>query len=173
MIEKTDGWRWISVKPTNGQLYLNFRSCHSPNVYSQARTAFKICSKQEWREIHLENLKDKFLQQNYPEDLIQAQFEKVLKLNRSDLIFKRNKTTGVKKRDRYTAPVVRTYHPQNPPVQKWIQEDLGILHLSRQCREIIPSIPVVTRQAKNVGQISVRSRHWLKTDQGPGQPVAG
>ena len=104
--------------------------------------------------------------------MITAQFEKVLKLNRSDLIFKRNKK-NVNKKDRFAAPVIVTYHPQNPPVQRWIREDLGILHLSRQCREILPSIPVVTRQAKSVGQISVRSRHWQKTDQGPGQSTAG
>ena len=165
------------IKPTNAQLYLNFRSCHSPHVfpsiiYSQALTAFKICSKPEWREIHFENLREKFLSQNYPEEMIRAQFEKVLKLNRSDLIFKRNKK-NVNKKNRFAAPVIVTYHPQNPPVQRWIREDLGILHLSRQCREILPTIPVVTRQAKSVGQISVRSRHWQKTDQRPVQSTAG
>ena len=84
------------MKPTNAQIYLNFNSCHPPHifpaiVYSQALTAFKICSRIEWREIHFENLREKFLKQNYPENIIEAQFEKVLKLNRSDLIFKRNK----------------------------------------------------------------------------------
>ena len=127
------------VKPTNAQLYLNFRSCHSPHVfpaivYSQALTAFKICSRDDWRDIHFENLRDKFLQQNYPEDMINVQFEKVLKLNRSDLIFKRNKKNKEKKKDRFSSPVILTFHPQNPPVQKWIKEELGILHLSRHCK---------------------------------------
>ena len=104
------------------------------------------------------------MQQNYPEDMINVQIEKVLKLNRSDLIFKRNKKSKEKKKDRFTSPVILTFHPQNPLVQKWIKEELGILHLSRHCKEVITTIPVVTRQAKNVGQVSVRSRHWLKTD---------
>ena len=72
-----------------------------------------------------------------------------------------------------SAPLIVTYHPQNPPLHRWIQDEMGILHLSKQCREVIPTIPVVTRQAKNVGQISVRARHWLKTDQGLGQPAPG
>ena len=39
------------------------------------------------------------------------------------------------------------------------KDELDTLHLSRQCKKILPTIPVVTRQAKNVGQISVRARH--------------
>jgi hypothetical protein len=45
------------IKPTNTQLYLNYRSCHPPHifksiVYSQALTAFQICSRDDWRNIH-------------------------------------------------------------------------------------------------------------------------
>ena len=164
------------VKPTNSQLYLNFKSCHAPHifpsiVYSQALTAFKICSRDEWRSIHFENLREKFLEQNYPEEMISVQFEKVLKLNRSDLIFKRNKKTkDANKTSRFSTPLIITYHPQNPPIYKWIKEEMGILHLNKQCRDIIPAIPVVTRQAKNVGQISVRARHWLKDNQQDAEP---
>ena len=92
--------------------------------------------------------------------MIEVQFSKVLKLNRSDLIFKRNKKkVDSTKKKRFATPLIVTFHPQNPPIHKWLQEDMGILHLSKQCKEVIPYIPVVTRQAKNVGQISVRARH--------------
>ena len=95
------------IKPTNSQLYLNFKSCHAPHifpsiVYSQALTAFKICSREEWRNLHFENLREKFLQQNYPSEMIEVQFSKVLKLNRSDLIFKRNKKKNDAKNDMWT-----------------------------------------------------------------------
>ena len=124
---------------------------------------------------HASRLGQKFLEQNYPENIINVQFEKVLKLNRMDLIFKKNrKNVDEKKKKKFAAPLIITYHPQNPPVHQWIKEQMGILHLSKQCREVIPSIPVVTRQSKNVGQISVRARHWLKetqSDQAPGCKV--
>ena len=50
---------------------------------------------------------------------------------------------------------------------------MGTLHLSKLCRDVIPTIPVVTRQARNVGQISVRARHWMRTAQDPGQSPPG
>ena len=125
------------IKPTNSQLYLNFRSCHPTHifhsiVYSQALTAFKICSRDEWREIHFENLREKFMNQAYPEQMINVQFEKVLKLNRSDLIFKRNRKNRDQKKKKFNTPLIITYHPQNPPVQKWIKEEMNILHLNKQ-----------------------------------------
>ena len=125
-----------------------------------------------WRNIHFENLREKFINQAYPEQIISAQFEKVLQLNRSDLIFKKNRKTNDGKKKKFTAPLIITYHPQNPPVQKWIKEEMNTLHLSKQCREILPTIPVVTRQAKNVSQLSVRARHWLKgqTNNNQGAP---
>ena len=98
----------------------------------------------------------------------------MLKLNRSDLIFKRNgNNRSNKKNERFSAPLIITHHPQNPPLNRWIKEEMGILHLSKQCREVIPTIPVVTRQAKNVAQISVRARHWLKGGNDPGMTDSG
>ena len=81
--------------------------------------------------------------------------------------------TARTKNFRFWAPLILTYHPQNPPVYKWIKEELNILHLSSQCKAVLPTIPVVTRQAKNVGQISVRARHWLKGDQNNCQTPPG
>jgi hypothetical protein len=48
------------------------------------------------------------MNQASPEKMINGQFEKVLKLN-----------------------------PQNPPVQKWIIEEMNIFNLSKQCKEIL------------------------------------
>jgi hypothetical protein len=49
------------------------------------------------------NLREKFVNQAYPEQIISAQFEKVLKLNRSDLIFKRNRKPNDEKKKKFTA----------------------------------------------------------------------
>ena len=65
----------IYVKPTNIQLYLNFRSSHPPHVFkslifSEPLRAVMICSKKDWSIEYLRALREKFLAQEYPEQLI-------------------------------------------------------------------------------------------------------
>ena len=84
------------VKPTNKQLFLHFRSNHPKHVfralvYNQALLAVTVCSKVEWVSKYLETLKGKFLEQEYPLEMINQQFERALQLNRNDLINKNKK----------------------------------------------------------------------------------
>ena len=65
----------IYVKPTNKQLFLNYRSCHPKHVfasiiYSQALRGLLLCSEREWTLDFLDVLREKFLLQEYPADLI-------------------------------------------------------------------------------------------------------
>ena len=73
---------------------------------------------------------EKFLEQEYPLELINGQFSKALQVDRMDLLFKdpslRNKT---KKR------VVLTFNPDNPPVKAWINEGLEYLHQDPKLRK--------------------------------------
>ena len=117
-----------------------------------------ICSRPEWRDRALLNLRQKFLNQDYPSQLIDLQFQRVLQLNRADLIFRQRQNK--KRNKKYKCSMVITYHQYNPPMAQWIQEELPILHLSKKCEELFPSIPVITRQSKNIAQTVIRSRHW-------------
>ena len=83
----------IYVKPSNKQLFLNYRSNHPQHVfkgllYSEALRAVMICSQKKWATEYLNDLREKFLLQEYPEELIDKQFQKALQINRKDLLFR-------------------------------------------------------------------------------------
>ena len=130
-----------------------------------------ICSRPEWRDNALSSLKDKFLAQEYPEKMIDIQFERVLQLNRADLILRTR--SAKKKNKKFKCCMVMTHHTYNPPMRQWIQEELPILHLSRKCEELFPTIPVITRQSQNVAQTVIRARHWTRggQDEQPGNVI--
>ena len=160
----------IYVKPSNKQTFLNYRSNHPPHVfksliYSEALRAVMICSQKEWAIEYLTHLREKFLAQEYPEYLINEQFLKALEVDRKDLLFRQN--SQKRKKKRILCPLVTTYNTSNPPFALWIREELPVLHQSGKMAEILPHISTVTRQAKNISQIAVRSKHW-STDKGPG-----
>ena len=77
-------------------------------------------------ERHLEKLRVKFIQQEYPEQLIDEQFSKVRQLNRDDILYK--KKDEAKKRTKAKAMrscMVVTYNPANPPFHTWIKKSIG------------------------------------------------
>ena len=118
------------------------------------------CSRQEWAEKALAQLRQCFVAQDYPSNIIDIQFERVLQLNRRDLIFssKAEKQTNSK----YRRGLLVTYHANNPPLRKWICQVMkDTLHVDPVCKTLFPEIPIVTRQPKNVKSIAVHARHWL------------
>ena len=68
-----------------------------------------------------------------------------------------------KKKRVVIAPLVITFNTGNPPFHQWIKENLSILHEDQKAKKAIPSINVVTRQAKNIEKEVIRSRHWAVT----------
>ena len=65
----------LFIKPSNLQLYLDFFSnhpepCKEALVYGQAIRILERCSKPEWGEEHLDNLRIKLKSRNYPEELM-------------------------------------------------------------------------------------------------------
>ena len=81
------------VKPTNQRLFLNCRSNHPEHVfksvvYSMALLGKLVNSREEWNICYLRDLREKFLQQEYPLSLIKEQFSRALSVNRADLLFR-------------------------------------------------------------------------------------
>ena len=152
----------IYVKPSNKQLFLNYRSNYPQHVfkgllYSEALRAVMICSQKKWATEYLNDLREKFLLQEYPEKLIDEQFQKALQINRKDLLFGQNPN---KKKKRVICPLVITFNTSNPPLAGWINEELKVLHQSPKMKQLVPYVSTVTRQSKNISHIVVRSRHW-------------
>ena len=63
------------VKPSNQRLYLHYRSCHPQHtfrsiVYSQALQGIMVNSREDWNLKYLRELRQKFLDQEYPIKII-------------------------------------------------------------------------------------------------------
>ena len=108
------------------------------------------------RSEYLKDLREKFLQQEYPMDLINSQFSKALEVDRYDLLFK---SPAQRKKSKKRAPLVLTFNPGNPPVKSWINEELSNLHKDPKMKKTFPNIDVVYRQNRNIRSRIMRSRY--------------
>ena len=81
--------RTSSFSCTSDRATLSNEHVFRATVYSQALLGKTVCSYDEWCERYLQQLRVKILQQEYPEKLIDEQFEKVRKLDRKNLIYKK------------------------------------------------------------------------------------
>ena len=82
----------LYIKPSNKQLYLDYNSnhhlqCKQSIPYSQALRVVERCATPTDRQLHLDTLKCKLEDRNYPENLIDKQFERAESKNRKELIF--------------------------------------------------------------------------------------
>ena len=154
------------VKPTNQQLFLHYRSCHPEHVfratvYNQAILGKTVCSYTDWCERYMQILRVKFLAQEYPENLIDEQFDKVRNLTRNDLLYKKkDKKKENQKAKEMRSCMVVTYNPGNPPLYKWINSILNVLHEDPEMKDLCPRIPIVTRQPPSVASFAIKSKHW-------------
>ena len=79
------------IKPTNPQLYLHYSSNHPKSVfkaivYGQALTVKLVCSKEEFVNVHVQNLKQKFKDRGYPVELVDHNLQRGLAMDRLDLL---------------------------------------------------------------------------------------
>ena len=116
-----------------------------------------INSRQEWNLEYLLKLREKFMQQEYPLDLINQQFARALSVDRADLLLA-DPSNRKKPKRRIVAPLIVTNSPANPPYKKWINEELSILHRDPQMKKTFPYINVVTRQNQNIKRRIMRNR---------------
>ena len=145
----------LYIKPTNSQIYLDYNSNHPEHTkssipYSQALRVIERCSRQEDKELHLENLKDKLKEKNYPEELVEEKFEKARKKNRKEIIFQERRKKQVN--DGKTR-LIFTHNKQNPPVHSWLREGKKFLKRNEKAKEIGKTIQVTTKQPKNLQRI--------------------
>jgi hypothetical protein len=150
-ILKTD----LHIKPTNKQLYLDFKSNHPDHCkkgipYSQALRVVEKCSEESDRDGQLENLKTKFEQRNYPSDLIENQFRKAKRKERRDLIFQAPKPKNCKDNK---VRLIFTHNQANPPVNQWVREAKHLLRRNEKAKNIGSRIQVASRQPTNLQQL--------------------
>ena len=140
----------LFVKPSNLQIYLDFMSNHPQHckvglIYGQALRVIERCSDPSDADLHLENLKCKLLDRNYPENEIQKQFTRAKKSDRSQLI---NQNRRKKKDDKVRC--IFTYNEGNPPLHQWLRQAKKCLLKNEKAKQIGEKMQITFRQPKNL-----------------------
>ena len=164
----------LFVKPSNKQLFLDYESNHPSHCkeaipYSQALRVVERCTNPADRDEHLSILSEKFLDRNYPEDLIKKQFEKAKLKDRKGLIFQSRKDKS--KRDRKVR-LMFTHTKSNPPIHSWIRQSKKLLVRNDLAKEIGSRIQIGNKQPKNL-QSLVGGCKGGSRDDPPTPPDAG
>ena len=145
----------LYVKETNKQNFLDFNSNHPQHCknsipYSQALRVIERCTSPQDRDSHLSNLKSKFEDRKYPEDLVCKQFDRALKKERNDIIHQGRRK---KKRTDDKVRLIITHNQSNPPVHLWVRQCKSLLVRNEKAKNIGNRIQIGNRQPKNLQQL--------------------
>ena len=145
----------LYVKPTNAQLFLDYNSnhpqpCKEGIVHGEALRVIERCSKQEDEQTHLTNLKQKFLDRNYPEKLVDEKFEVAKQNNRKSLIHQNRR----KRNDENKVRLIFTHSEANPPIHMWMRQCKQLLTKNEKAKQIGDKIQIGLKQPKNVQSIA-------------------
>ena len=123
------------------------------------------CSQPDSAVLHLETLKNKFVERNYPTDLVEKQITKAKSKDRKEIIFqqRRNKNENNNK-----IGLIFTHNAQNPPIHKWLRSSKKFLNTPKG-KELGTRMQIVTRQPKNLKQM-VAGRKKKKAEAEPENP---
>ena len=162
----------LYIKPSNLQLYLDYFSNHPQHckvgmVYSLALRIIERCSKQKDADVHFENLKEKLKEKNYPEQVINKQFEMAKSKDRKELIYK---PRPQKLKDDGKTRLIFTYNASNPPIHQWVREAKKLLVRNDKAISLGSSIQITSRQPRNLQRLVTGVR---KGGRGTPPPDAG
>ena len=145
----------LFVKPSNKQIFLDFHSNHpTPCIesipYSQALRAVERCAIPEDREQKLSDLKEEFIDRNYPSQLVDKQFNRARTKDRKALIGQARKP-----RDQADSKVrfVFTHNQSNPPIHMWVREGQKLLARNDNAKDVGRRIQICSKQPKNIQKI--------------------
>ncbi|XP_048678038.2 transport and Golgi organization protein 2 homolog isoform X2 [Caretta caretta] len=140
-------------KPTDRYSYLHASSFHPDHttrsiVYSQALRYNRICSNPSDRDKHLQDLRQAFLQLQYPPAEVKKQIDRARRVPRSYLLQDRpNKENN-------RTPLAVTFSPQLKPLQRIIKDLQPILKDDPTLSQVLGDRPVLAyRQPRNLKQI--------------------
>ena len=122
------------------------------------------CSKPEWRDQHLENLRGKLQERNYPDTLISEKFSKAKEKSRKELIFQnRSRRQGDDK-----VRLIFTHNGGNPPLHKWLREAKSCLVKNERAKSIGKSIQICYKQPKNLKTLVTQKVPPKPREENPG-----
>ena len=149
----------LYCKPTDSHNYLRFDSCHPKHVtrgipYSQLLRVRRICSETHRFRDHGKMLNSHFFRLGYPHKLVHEAMEKVLQLDRNDLLSERAQS---KENENFIA--VTQYNPGTSPINEILRENWDILAQNSSTGWIYEKgYKVGYRRPKNLKDMLVRAR---------------
>lgn len=147
------------VKPTGGNSYLHYTSCHHPSwkkniPKGQFRRLRRNCSRIRDYETQGALMARKFHEKGYPEHLVREAFE----TQKSPLKIQRKK----KRNESNTVRFITDYNNQFKEISRIISKHFNILKLDKRLSPLLPTVPQVTfRRARTMKNILAPSK--LKT----------
>ena len=159
----------LFIKPSNQQLYLDYFSnhpqpCKEGIVYGQALRILERCSEGEWAETHLENLREKLIERNYPDSLIQEKFVKAKQRSRHELIHQHRRGG---KRDNKVR-LIFTHNGGNPPLHQWLRNAKKCLVKNERAKAIGQNIQICFSQPKNLQRLVTQKKPPKPQVENPG-----
>ena len=157
----TDGYivTDIYAKPTDSHLYLPPSSSHPKHCinaipFGVALRLRRNCSNDDFLHKRCNEYKSYLRQQGYCAKLVNQQFDKALKLERSHLLKPKQKSSN------RTFPLVLDYNPRLPDVSRVIKKHLHLLESNPKIAEIFPakSIMPAYRRTKNLKDLLAPSK---------------
>ena len=120
-------------------------SCKNSIPYAQFIRLRRICSDNTDFHEKAEEQTQFFLNQGYPEDIIETAFSKVKNQPRHSVLQYQDSSTDVNKR----IPLVLTYHPTNIQVKNVIFENYPIISTNHETRDIFDQPPLLSWKKDN------------------------
>ena len=113
----------------------------------------------------MKNLKEKLLERDYPEKLVDEQIDRAKQKERKELIFKQRKK---KRNSDNKVRLIFTENKANPPIHMWVRECKKLLCKNNKAKEIGDNIQICSRQTKNL--VRVAGGYKGGADDRPEQP---
>ena len=121
--------------------------CKEGVIYGQALRVVERCSNENDTIEHLENLKKKLKNRNYPEKLINSKFKKARKSSRDSLI---NQTRQEKGGQDEKVRLIFTYNRGNPPLHAWLRGAKKCLIKDERARDLGENFQICYKQPRNL-----------------------
>ena len=142
-------WQW---KVENQSFHKTIKSTTFFRYQVKSPQALRIterCSDQSDASLHLEKLKRKLIERNYPVGVVDKQFDRAKNQHRKQLIYKNRQKKGDDK-----VRCIFTFNQGNPPLHLWLRQAKKCLVKNKKAKALGDKMQITFRQPKNWKKIA-------------------
>ena len=146
----------VYKKPTNSQMYLDFKSCHPISCKNGIAKGVALrlrrnCSTDTEYIKKSRQFMAYLAARGHDPHIIYMEFLKILNTPRQQTRKKREKSSN------FAFKFITKYNPLAPNIKRIINENLNILYSDKIVKNILPSISVINKRCKNLSEIVMRA----------------